>query len=1256
MQWLTDEDLRFWAKRTDARELFVDLVGDLIRATVSDITKFRFPGQSAGTLRGFDGDLEVAVDAPQSLVPLGPSKWEFGTTPTGKAKAESDYQKRTANTDPQVMKNNTFVMLNLHNWDTPKEPLVAWEAEKNNEGKWRKVLFFDGTVLQKWLEEKPAVAARYARFVLGKAPRNGALSTDEFWERYSVGFKPQLTEAMLLAGRIEEAKKLLEVLVGTPQNFTIGAENAEEVIAFAVATIRTAPEDIRLVLEAKTMVVESAEAAQFLHGMRDMVYLVWKGAEQAAPSLGQRGPTLTAATGVQRKRQGLMQLDRPSASVMAEAMTTMNIERQEAYELAQRCGRSLVILRRLNPAAGVDVPAEWAGQASALKPALLAGGWAADSTLDKEVVASLGGSDYLSVERPVRETLGMSDPPFDKVDQVWQVRAAVDAFPYYGHLVDEDDLARLKAAVVKVFSHHVVQPSATEKFSLDYRTPADYSSWLRDGLANTLNMFAVMPKVGGLELSGTTPQSYVNDVVRALPDYAKNHRWILPILPQLSVLAEAAPVPFLEALEKSLEGANDDALSLFQESEDIDFLFRQTSPHVYVLWALEVLAWSPVLLPRVTVILGRLVAIDPKATLTNGNRPLGSLRSIFLAWSPNTDANLNQRLRALDALIRVLPDVAWELLLTLAPRHHDTNSPTPRPKLRDTTPLEPEVLTFGLVWETEAKFLERTLALANQRQERLMKLVAHLGTYQPGARAELVAALEAGLAGSSPEDGKPLWHRLREFVSHHEAFVDADWSLKGVELGKLQRLVEAHQPTDIVSQSRHLFDDWVPHINAKAETALQEAEEARAAAVRQIHQTMGVDGLMRLVKAVRLPRQLGEALSKLDVTFDEAASLIFELVHAGGEYFDLACFISGGLRRKSPDAWAQYYESAIFPRVKSLKDAARLLVAWPNNQDTWRVVDHLGTGFAEAYWHDVGSIPYGGSEADRTYAIQRLRNAGQSLKVLTSLHGQVKDVASKTLLELLDESVEMIASAALAPTMLSYAISDVFEVLAARSDVPSVEVARREYVYLPLIEGSVKGLAIHALLALDADEYINVISNVYLAKSAVHVDSPSEQEKARARMSYRLLKSFHTVPGERAEGGVDEVALRSWVYQARARAEELDRVEIADEFIGQLLAHAKPDAISGAWPPEAVAKLLDELGEDGLERGIEVERFNMRGVHSRGYAEGGGQERDLAAKYRIWARQTSFPRAAAMLERIAECWDEHACRADIAAEKEKLKY
>ena len=62
MQWIDEQDLATWAKRTDARALLVDMVSDLIRATIPDVSRyrFRFPGGDAGQLRGWDGDLETA--------------------------------------------------------------------------------------------------------------------------------------------------------------------------------------------------------------------------------------------------------------------------------------------------------------------------------------------------------------------------------------------------------------------------------------------------------------------------------------------------------------------------------------------------------------------------------------------------------------------------------------------------------------------------------------------------------------------------------------------------------------------------------------------------------------------------------------------------------------------------------------------------------------------------------------------------------------------------------------------------------------------------------------------------------------------------------------------------------------------------------------------------------------------------------------------------------------------------------------------
>jgi hypothetical protein len=185
MQWIDEKGLATWAKRTDARALLADMVSDLIRATISDASRFRFPGGDAGQLRGWDGDLETAEAV--SLVPAGKSKWEFGAG-AGATKASSDYEKRTTKTADDVMAENTLVLVNLECWDTPRVDLTKWEDDRKAEKKWRDVQYVDGVTLVHWLDQHPAVAARYAREVLNTAPKEGALSTDEFWDEYSLQF------------------------------------------------------------------------------------------------------------------------------------------------------------------------------------------------------------------------------------------------------------------------------------------------------------------------------------------------------------------------------------------------------------------------------------------------------------------------------------------------------------------------------------------------------------------------------------------------------------------------------------------------------------------------------------------------------------------------------------------------------------------------------------------------------------------------------------------------------------------------------------------------------------------------------------------------------------------------------------------------------------------------------------------------------------------------------------------------------------
>jgi hypothetical protein len=115
----------------------------------------------------------------------------------------------------------------------------------------------------------------------------------------------------------------------------------------------------------------------------------------------------------------------------------------------------------------------------------------------------------------------------------------------------------------------------------------------------------------------------------------------------------------------------------------------------------------------------------------------------------------------------------------------------------------------------------------------------------------------------------------------------------------------------------------------------------------------------------------------------------------------------------------------------------------------------------------------------------------------------------------------------------------------------------------------------------------------------------------------------------------------TWVKQSQSLCAQYGRAEIGDQKIGEALS-ARIVGRDGIWPCEEVRKVMEECGTAELATGFQVGVYNARGVHARG--DGGGQERDLAEKYRNWARQLAFeyPYVAGVVEGIAQRYDQEA--------------
>lgn len=1251
MQWIDEKALETWASLLNAREMAMAMLADLIRISIDDASRFRFPSGEVSQVRGWDGDLET-IQA-KGLVPAGKSKWEFGTGP-GEPKANADYNKRTKQTPTAEMAENTLVLVNLHTWNTPTKKLSEWEDERRREDKWKDVKYIDGVQISEWLKEHPAIAARYARNVLGTAPKDGALSTDEYWEEFSTQFKPQLSEKVIIADRKQQADELIARLQGQPESFMLGAETSEEIIAFAVAAIRSADPAVRESLESRTLIIRSEEAARFFAMHTKMVFIATGAAEKLAGVLAKNCPVLSAVTGAQAKR-GVM-LSRPTASGMVPGFIEMGLDHEEGYEMARRCGRSLTILKRLMRNVPVAEP-DWVRQASILKSAFLAGGWSSDLNSDREVLKELGGhTSYSELEGILLQTLGLPDRPLDREEDVWQVRAPVDAFYFYGGMLTDEDLKRLRDAIIKVFGRQPEQPSRDQIFSPAKTSTSDYSWWLREGLALTLLIIATMHKVAGLHVKGKPPKQYVDEVINALPEWGRSHHSIVRLGTQAALFAEAAPNPFLTALESILEGSPEQITQIFESGRNL--LFGPASPHVEFLWALEVIAWDPRYLNRAVMVLARLAQLDPEPDSNHINRPINSLRSILLGWSPGTYALQPQRIECLKAVLAAYPEVGWQLLKKLMPRHGSLTSPTHHPKLRDLAPEQPEEITYGLVWDFEAAVIDYALVAASDDESRILFLIEEIGQLQPSNRAKVLAHIDKYLISNQTAEGSAVWHALKNEVARNEYFSDSDWTLAGEELIAVKALVERHHPTDPMASDRHAFDDWTPYIgkyDANAQT-LDDGTNMRIEVVQRVLVREGIAGILRLSKLVKLPELIGQTLGQVSFSIEQLIQLMQGALEPDSPPI-LAYYISSAGIEKFGEQWKDTLHNCVLSQIDDSTTKAKLLLGWPTTRSTWTYVETLGREVRDQYWRNLSRLPLEGSIDELLFAINQLQGVERDIDVFGMLYKRIKDLPSNLMVDLLTRGARQVTGDNRRHVnLLSYNVEMALKELRTRSDVERTAVAELEYAYLPLIRHKSESLTIYSLLASDPEMFVDMLSRAFRSKNEREDQPITDEMKANARTSYSLLSEFKNVPGLK-EGNIDSDELAAWIIKVRDLAAARGLDEIGDQRIGFILAYAPQDPKEPFWPPTAVCKVIEAAAAIHIERGFAIECFNKRGVFSKGINEGGNQERGLAEKYKGWAYDTrNHPRTSALLARISDEWNRMAEQADVEAEKSKLKH
>jgi hypothetical protein len=1261
-----------WANMNIARDTLGELLRKLILSNtdLADIKKVRILAHESNQLSGWDGILECQSKVP-AWIPSGTSVWELGTGNNARQKIRDDFALRRSKELPSGWDRDktTYVAVTLRKLDD----ISALENELKADSPWVDVRIIDAQSFEEWIGISQSVEIWLQEQGIG--PPASVNTLPRYWRGWSEKTHPAVLPNLILAGRDKDASELLNNLAspGTPIN--IQADSPEEAIVFVYSVIDSSKDTLfRDHFLTRSLVIrKNDDAVRFLNDPMPKNIILCPPATSESLALVRSGHIVVNALGNKSLAQRIdIRLTRSLRSNFEEALVSMGIIKEQAGIEARACGSSPSIWRIWNlhkvGALGDDIP-DWTKHeyADLIVPAVLLGGWSENFDGDKEIIKALTGKNFEEYRDQLSIFITRDNPLLVKVGDAWIISAPATAFALTIPFITQGHLENLSSIVNDVFKEidpTLDLPPDERRYAGIRDVHLKHSAWLRDGLAESLLRIAVIGQ--RLEANGIMPgnqscQAYVDTLARKLEGLQKDWRLWASLRDQLPVLAEAAPVPFVEALERLLQGRPEVLTPLFEEGDDV--LFGH-SFHAGLLWTLEMLAWSPDYLGRVVTILAQLAKIDSGGK--TANRPINSLREILLAWHPGTSATIDRRIQALDLLLERIPDIGWKLLIKLMPASHETSFPTNEPIWRDFGRSEKEVLTNKIIRDNYISIIDRAIIHADMNPNRWIELINFYDDISDDHRKGIEEGLnKIAKSDLTEENRKKIWNTLRKFISKHREFPDASWSLQEDCIKRLEHIMEFFSPTNDIDRFALLFNEYWPDIPFPRDDHSKyddEIKRLRRDAIGYLWQKNGIDSIKELLAQISFPGTVSDYVFEFFKNEIDVIRVIVDTNQGAiGEQVFARC-LSAIAYNKYGESWTKI----LLEKAKELrwppKALVNALLLYPDSQITFELITSLGKEIDQEYWKSRESwIRAEDNKEVLSFAIEKFISVGRSVDILTFASHYAKNLEPILLFRLLDETFNELNKGKVPVGDLGYHIGEIFDSLRAHEDVEESILAREEYLYLPLLttRHKVKDLSLHKIMAKDAKFFIEVLCGLYKKKSAPKEEVvPSQQQKNRGEFAWHLLRSWKHPPGIDHNGQIIEGALKDWVAEARKLAADQDRTEMADLHIGHVLFHYPEDPTDSLWPHRELRRFIEDIQNEQIEHGIEIEQFNSRGVVSKELYEGGKQERLIAIKWRGWAGKMDIGwiRTRAMLERIASGWDAHAKREDERTEKDRLRF
>ncbi len=1262
-------ELENWAAHPESRSQFPLLIRQLIKESNGSINRIEFSAGADVDLDGWDG--RVVATRGTAFVPKGESGWEL-TTGADKSKPGRDFAKRTKDPLGLSPRSAVFVFATLRRWGGKQK----WVEAQRARGVWNDVRGYDAGDIVNWLEVCPRTARWLAR-QLGCVV-DGIVSIDEYWPRIShCAMDWIIRPEVFLASRRDAIERLTAWLCGPPTALFLETVSTEDAQDFLAAFVVSRPQTERDDLSTRVVLVKTIDAWNSLLDEPTGLVLV------PTPSLALEASEIDEAIRRQhhvliRHRPGqaqaanVVRLPRANVYELADALVASQMERIAAERAARECAGNLSILRQL-VASHSGTPAfqdKRAESLSGLEFAVLLGAFNSAYSEDIAVVEALAGVDWEQVESRLQRLLTEDNPPFLQIGSVWSIQSREDAWRLVGHRITAihfREFADIARAVLNGCEVPRIGPREPLPETHGWRRGSQsYSDAIRTSVAETLVIHSLHSVEPAFAVSGLFYR-VVRDVLRERLAAKDLGGFGL----ELPLMAEAAPDAFLAELERDLRQIDSHLKGVFGTRGEI---FCAQNREVQLLSALEVVAWSAEFAGRVCRILSQLAGL--RLDEQSGNSPFNSLAAILNPRSPATSASVAMRQEIFRWIVKDHPDCAWSLIIVqyVCPRAIQSSTTTPRWRdwaddVRSRSNPHDEVAFRGTISVSLPQLVDSNVprweqfidGLFRWPEEEQKLLVDQLGTSK--------------FDGWSTRERVRLAASIRAQIRFSDQHPDAAWALSLDRSQQLSKIARRLDSVDAICNLAWMFDrryesDLRHSDDELAERKLAELYNRRPTAIQGLLNEGGVDAVFAFAELCDLPSVVGFVTGRVCDHRRDSSILPSQMNSGKKALIEMSKGYAAG--RFDTAGWNFVYQLELVSW--STEDIVTLLLALPRPPQYYDAefstnLQQLGETVKTAFlqrlpWHQI-EINF------RPTAIRQLLEVGAAecaLELGTDEIVHKRSISAELLFDCLENAtVHPRCSSSSGSADPSWKRTTIIEHLQRRQAATTEFASRLEQVewkYLELLDGHhASPVTLERRLAESPEFFAEVIRTAYRRIESAHEDEVAESnvdpDPGEVRMSaQRLLACWELVPGQSTGGNtIDAVVLENWVRRARELCSQDGRREIGDYQIGEILARAPAD--EDVWPCDAVRDVIDEHGADSdtLEEGFLNGTWNSRGMTNRGPFDGGTQERDLARRYRRWAKEcdAEWPRTARLLRQLAKFYEEYALTEDADSEAHRLR-